>query len=795
MDIGINKTIFPTLFGSPRHVTMWVYLLVLHVVRSVDAIGSADNRPTLTPVVRRRGESADGMGGSARDLAGLQVLPVVRRAKTANLYLDEASVALRTSGDKMKQNRSIVEESMHPDQTHSTNVTLVASEEQVRRENRSSTQAALQVNHVGKLVSVMRPPSSVGGVGRREVETTASQSNGETARFDRKLTQKVSVATAEAILPKRSHSSGFLIVSGGLVAICVGIMCYLNPGLRGRSQTTHQFPRRSSQAVAKQASAKHHQNKRDEQEASEFVNSVATFATTTLQDWKAHGLEGKVSLRAKSLMQKLSDAKPTEYLMVNHSENVKHVMEDCGAKVDIESLKKDIKEGKCQLLLMLDPQSKDDEPCLILVIRLIRLLMKAKTNQGVRTLIEEERQESGQEQHANKSMQIVAQVCLDEADMEVALQDCLDKKLNVTTEWQKRNLAITKINDPEIEVKECSNFKGLHTWYLVSDVEMRVKEDANSSELEAIGLPQGSQFKTRSQKSINRQINVHHFWGWAPLDKVQKKSLENALQAPTEQSDSWYANGNERFEATQSWIRQSLAKWHAEKQEIPQQVRAALKLFLAQTMAEYDAINSGSNVKELFSSVGIKMECEVLASEIKDQRCQLLYVSNPKDPAAPVRETERRDKLVRFARVLRVRVRAKTMWGKRCLVKLEQNALKKHDNFIGTKLRLDEDNIQVSMETLLCNWLDLAPAWVESNISVTRRLEPKLEVFESKAFLGLTTWYLVEEVEVYVKDDAVEETVGTLGLPLGNDFRTVNLKCRNRLTKTYDRWTWMDDGN
>merc|ERR1719487_263000 len=89
-------------------------------------------------------------------------------------------------------------------------------------------------------------------------------------------------------------------------------------------------------------------------------------------------------------MQKLSTITPTEYLMVNHPEKVKEIVKELGIKVSIDTLKKEIKAGKGQLILMSDPEAKDDEPSLIRVNRLLRLTLKAKTHQGVRTLVEKE---------------------------------------------------------------------------------------------------------------------------------------------------------------------------------------------------------------------------------------------------------------------------------------------------------------------------------------------------------------------------------------------------------------------
>jgi hypothetical protein len=491
---------------------------------------------------------------------------------------------------------------------------------------------------------------------------------------------------------------------------------------------------------------------------------------------------------------------PSDYLLVNQPEKLKEIVHELGIKLELECLKKDIKAGKCQMLLMSDPESKDNEPHLIQVIRLIRVTLKAKTSQGVRTLVEKERQVSkkgSMETEIHDIHRVVSRLCLDQADVQVALQSALAEKLNLSLEWQGRNLTVATIKDPEVEVKEPEGFEGFPCWYLISDAEVHLKDGAVSSELETIGLPGGTDFTTQSVKTMNTVIKRLHRWGWVRLDEAQRQSVVNDLKAPTEHSASWRPSVKDRYEAMHNWIRQALAQWQLQKREVPQQVRAALKMILNQPMEEYNAVNSGTKVEELFAPMGMKIDAEVLGPEIQDQKCQLLYVANAQNPGSLLTEKDKPDVLIRFARVLRVRVIAKTMWGKRCLVKKppEENTGKKHDNFIGTKLQLDEVNIQTSLENVLCNWLDLTPAWVESNITVTNRLDPKMEVFESKAFKGLITWYLIEEVEVYIKDGAVEANANTLGLPKGNDFQTVNRNDRNRLNKCYETWTWMDEGN
>ena len=73
--------------------------------------------------------------------------------------------------------------------------------------------------------------------------------------------------------------------------------------------------------------------------------------------------------------------------------------------------------------------------------------------------------------------------------------------------------------------------------------------------------------------------------------------------------------------------------------------------------------------------------------------------------------------------------------------------------FVAHKLRVDELDTEIATKELLFLRLGLSVEWQDKNIILQKVHNPKLEVKESREYAGLMSWYFVQEVDMYIKDN------------------------------------------
>jgi hypothetical protein len=223
-----------------------------------------------------------------------------------------------------------------------------------------------------------------------------------------------------------------------------------------------------------------------------------------------------------------------------------------------------------------------------------------------------------------------------------------------------------------------------------------------------------------------------------------------------------------------------------------------------QTQDEYDTVNGPTNMADEMVKRGFNIDIDALQNEVNNGKCQLV-VTNPlqrpdEDHLYFVQDVKQ---VVRLVRLLRVKIKANTPNGKRVLLegsegcKDEQmrSSFKNFDlRLIGVKMCLDEVDVHVSLTEHLSRVLCVPESWQEQHLLIGKRADPKLMVGESRNFRGLVTWFLIEDLEVSVKEDSVQAGSRIMGLPNGSAFSREFAKSgENNATMVTKHWCWAEE--
>jgi hypothetical protein len=461
----------------------------------------------------------------------------------------------------------------------------------------------------------------------------------------------------------------------------------------------------------------------------------------------------------------------------------------------LQTLQKEVDAERCLLLLVgsgtneiSDTGSADTaRKQVVRFVRILRVMITAQTDQGPKVLVEVAREQRvGMKKFTDAASHLlVAKLCIDETDIEESVRSRLDTMLDLSPKKQEEIVVIRKVGDPKVEVQESREFFGLPTWYLCQEVEVDLRPVQG-----ILGLPAGSEFTTESRQSHNRMLKRIHTWAWH-----SKAPMKNG----DDEGDEGGGGSVEDVEqAIQNWAKHALGEWRRHQKHVSDELLAVISSIQQQPSAEYECLNRSDTLDEVLQVRGVSVDTGVLREEIDVGKTLLMLVPNKQDPAG-ARLGEGQTDLIRFCRVLRVKMRANTaLRGEQILIEAkharEVNYLAKDTaatRFIGFKLCVDEIDIEVALKNLLQLRLNLSPDWQDQYISVRKIYDPKLEVRDSKEFPGLTSWYLVDEMDVDIIDGAVKAGENILGLPAGDQFATKNQKNRNRIRERQHNWCWV----
>lgn len=526
------------------------------------------------------------------------------------------------------------------------------------------------------------------------------------------------------------------------------------------------------------------------------------FAEVTIESWKSRSKQP--SEEEEMLMEALLAQTSTEYVSLHDRGQMKSTLKRNGVEADkfamgrqsLMMLFKEIEAEKCHLILM-------ESQYVVRFVRILRVTIKANTPHGTCILVEVSREARvAQQQTTDKDARLlVAKLNIDEIDVEIALAENLNEMLGLSQKWQDENIILRRSGDPIVEARDSKEFPGLASWYLVEEIEVEIKDLAVKASEQLLGLPAGDAFTTQSMLNHNRMCKRKHHWAW--MDHVP----DTAVPAFKQLADQ--TNVAELHDSLTAWAEQAIRHWREQGVNIPEEVSIALHALENLTRNEYGCLNDPCTMEEQLQKNGVYIGADRLQEEIDAGRSTLLMAHDPRsiaeDPTDEIPKT-----LVRFTRLLRLRVKAKSTQGLRLLVGGKQqktDATNAATNvlavpqapeivgarFVAHKLRVDELDTEIATKELLFVRLGLSPEWQEKNMVLQKVHAPTLEVKESLEFPGLTSWYLVQMIDMCIKDDAVDVEDGILGLPEGTPFETENSKNRNKIIKTKYEWFWVED--
>jgi hypothetical protein len=242
------------------------------------------------------------------------------------------------------------------------------------------------------------------------------------------------------------------------------------------------------------------------------------FAERTLKRWQQskQTVDGRTELLFTTLANQTAD----EYFLFNALENLQKQLTHHGADVNVDQLGTEIKKGDCMLLQVpgekwisaaagarLDGSLPLKDFQLVRCVRLVRVMVQAYTTSGMRTLVEEGGDEG--------IIFPTGKVSISAGDSKDAWALVLRSKLGLPDLWLRQFVSLACCGATTVEVNQSNKYPGLPSWYIVDEVTVKVKIDADQSELRLIGLPNGVGFKSLSRNGNNNRRQ----WVWLDVKR------------------------------------------------------------------------------------------------------------------------------------------------------------------------------------------------------------------------------------------------------------------------------------
>jgi hypothetical protein len=201
------------------------------------------------------------------------------------------------------------------------------------------------------------------------------------------------------------------------------------------------------------------------------------------------------------LLNALEKQTSDEYFYYNLSENLQEHLRPHGVRANVSILKQDIENGSSRLLRI---ASSDGDGQLVRCVRVLRVIVKGRTVDGMRVLIENDPSNQGSTENPFPTSKINL-----DCDLEVAWLGILKEKLGLPNNWISQFLSLESCKEATLKVSyECP---GLPTWCIVEEANVRVNDTADKSELMLLGLPAGGIFRGAGRK-------CQRIWLWADVD-------------------------------------------------------------------------------------------------------------------------------------------------------------------------------------------------------------------------------------------------------------------------------------
>jgi hypothetical protein len=240
------------------------------------------------------------------------------------------------------------------------------------------------------------------------------------------------------------------------------------------------------------------------------------FAARTKLRWRVN--KQMVDGRTEILINALANQTVEEYFHYNDVDTIDDHLKTYGLRLNSDLLKKEIKRGDCQLLRIpaekwiavpasvIHRRTSNSDYQLVRCVRIVRVIVQARTTDGFRTLIEDH--QGGTQD--NLDHYPTAKVGINAGDAENAWPSVLHSKLGLPDPWLRQFVTMASFAETVAEVQTSNKFPGLPTWYLVDEVTVNVSEAADKQELKLLGLPQGENFRGTGK-------HRHRTWLWADV--------------------------------------------------------------------------------------------------------------------------------------------------------------------------------------------------------------------------------------------------------------------------------------
>eukprot|EP00930_Biecheleria_cincta_P021304 TRINITY_DN15828_c0_g1_i1.p1 TRINITY_DN15828_c0_g1~~TRINITY_DN15828_c0_g1_i1.p1 ORF type:complete len:456 (-),score=68.94 TRINITY_DN15828_c0_g1_i1:25-1290(-) len=190
----------------------------------------------------------------------------------------------------------------------------------------------------------------------------------------------------------------------------------------------------------------------------------------------------------------------------------------------LDALAEEVQSNVCKLLWLPHPKTRNIR--LVRLVRILRVLIRHKGHQhdelqllceGSRTVTTLPCGKKKQEREA-VDRPFTFKMNLDEQDVIQACQTEIQRRLCLPQDMQETHLMFVcngnqAVITSRVEAGDSKNFPGIHTWYLIDEIELYTKLQESSM----LGLGTNNGFTTTSSDSHS---TIERSWSWVPESKL-----------------------------------------------------------------------------------------------------------------------------------------------------------------------------------------------------------------------------------------------------------------------------------
>lgn len=191
----------------------------------------------------------------------------------------------------------------------------------------------------------------------------------------------------------------------------------------------------------------------------------------------------------------------------------------------LEALVEEIHSNMCKLLWVPDPNTRAER--LVRLVRILRVLIRHRGSQHdeVHVLRESNRRVTthpgGKKKQISEAIDrpFTFKMSLDEQDVIQACQNEIQRRLCLPHDLQETHLVFVcngnqAVISSRVEAGDSKNFPGIHTWYMIDEIELYTKVQESSM----LGLGANNSFTSASSDSDS---TIERCWSWVPEGELK----------------------------------------------------------------------------------------------------------------------------------------------------------------------------------------------------------------------------------------------------------------------------------